>query len=236
MNRATLGTWVGGLLVGGSAVVAGAVRYGSVRNGGLDVARERRPSDQSVLSARQVGWTLPQDLRWPAHWEPNPATRNGVLRFLPRGGMAGNGAVSLDRHGHLSSYFGRAEPGRPYVAAIRLTGKGTFWYSVYRYGEDGFISTHTAITRAVDTTQWREYRGLFANDDPRVRSINLAVSGIGNVVIDAITFQPADLVDVEMTTETIPLYGTGALIEDLSVRALKRDGAFAEKLADLVDA
>jgi hypothetical protein len=221
------------LVLGATGAAADAAHYGSMRNGSLNAVRQRKPSDTSVVNARKAGWTLPDDLRWPDHWEPNPATPKAVLRFLPTGGMNGRAAVSLDRHGHMSSYFGPPEPGRSYVATVRVKGKGAFWFSLYCYSKDAFIRTAAIVTRKLDTDQWREYQGLFANDDSRITSINPALSGTGNVIIDSVTLRPAEPVEVEMVREAVSLYGSGAIIEDLSVRAVNRDKAFAARLSEL---
>ena len=115
-----------------------ALTYGSMRNGALDSPQKRKANDPAVLNAKKAGWKLPEDLVWPMHWNPNPATPNGVLKFFPQGGMLNSGAVSVTT-GHICSYFGRPEPGMPYIATVRVKVNGTVWYGAYFYNEDGFV-------------------------------------------------------------------------------------------------
>jgi len=210
-----------------------AAAYGSMRNGSFDSPRERKPDDPNLLNAKKAGWRLPKDLVWPDHWEPNPATSNGTLEFLPNGGMNGSGAVRIGGGGHISSYFGKPEPGRPYIAAIRLRGKGKIWFGAYHYSEDGFIGPQPAfIERNVDSGNWVEYRGLFLNDRPEVVGINPALSATGTIIIDEVNLIPAEPVDVEMVKEEMALYGTGALIENLEIKAVQVDAGFAARLSE----
>ena len=55
---------------------AAAPQYGGMRNGTFDRPQTHKPDEQAVINAVKAGWTLPDDLVWPAHWGPNPSTGN----------------------------------------------------------------------------------------------------------------------------------------------------------------
>ena len=210
-----------------------APTYGTLRNGTLDRAQTRKPDDQAVIAAGKAGWQLPEDLVWPGDWVPNPSTGNSSLVYLPKGGLKGTPAVRLDGGGHIASYFGRPEPGRPYVAVVRVRGKGRIWFGAYHYSKDGFIGPQPGfVEREVDTEYWVEFRGLFPNRVPDVVSINPALGATGPLDVDEVRLFPADPVDVEIVRELARLYGTGALVEDLRTEAVGADEAFAERLAE----
>jgi hypothetical protein len=212
---------------------AAAAQYGGMRNGTFDQPQTHKPDDQAVIHAGKAGWKLPDDLVWPAHWGPNPSTGNSTLEYLPKAGLKGTPAVRLDGGGHIASYFGRPEPGRPYVATIRVRGKGKVWFSAYRYSADGFIgSSPSFVEREIDTENWAEYRGLFLNNDPAVVSINPALGGTGPIEADEVGLVPAEPIDVEIVRELVQLYGTGALVEDLAAEAVRVDEAFQKRLAE----
>ena len=152
-----------------------APQYGSMRNGTFDRPQTRKPDEQAVIDARKAGWKLPADLVWPQDWNPNPSTGNSSLEYLPQGGLKGTPAVRLGGGGHIASYFGPPEPGRPYVAVVRVRGEGKVWFGAYQYSTDGFVGPRPGfVEREVDSGDWVEYRGLFMNDDPAVVSINPA--------------------------------------------------------------
>jgi len=209
-----------------------AYAAGGVRNGSLNQPQKHKPDEEGVVAAKKAGWKLPDDLTWPAGWGPNRATPNGVLRFLPTGGMKGDGAINISI-GHIGSSFGKLEQGRPYIATIRVKGKGGLWYGAYLYGSKGFIRGLPIIEREVDTDKWVEYKAIFPNDIPEAEVLTPVLSGKeGNtIIIDEVTFAPAAPIDVEMVGEENKLYGKGALIENLEVGVIQADEAFAARLA-----
>jgi len=213
--------------------LAASAQYGSLRNGTLDEAAKHKPTDDNVVAARKAGWKLPEDLVWAAHWEPNPSTGNGSLEYLRTGGMTGSAAVRLGGGGHIASYLGPPEPGKPYVAVVRVKGHGKLWFGAYHYSKDGFLGPRPAfVEREIDSDRWTEYRGLFPNDNSEVASINPAIGATGDLLIDEVQLFPAEPADVEMVREIAPLYGTGALVENLELQAVKVDTAIRQKLSD----
>ena len=215
-----------------AATANGQAVYGAMRNGSFNRPLRRQVDDPAVVEAQKAGWKLPEDLTWPSDWGPNPATQNGVLEYVRDGGPTGTPAVRLDGGAHISSYFGNVEPGRPYVATVRVKGHGKLWYGVYTYSATAFLTSRTLIERDVDADTWREYRGLFPNDHAEVISANPAVGATGGLLVDDVDLAPADSAEVEMVREQMALYGTGALVEDLDIQAVQADGAFAQRLAE----
>ena len=206
--------------------------YGTLRNGTLDVPKARKPDDPSVVAARNAGWRLPGDLVWPRDWGPNPSTGGGSLEYLPTGGLKGTPAVRLDGGGHIASYLGPPEPGRPYVAVVRVRGKGRIWFGAYHYSKDGFIGPQPGfVERDIDSDHWVEYRGLFANRRPEVISVNPALGATGPLEVDEVRLFPAEPVDVEIVQALTRLYGTGVLVEDLRIEAVDADDVFAGRFA-----
>jgi hypothetical protein len=206
--------------------------YGNMRNGSLNTPLRRKADEPGIAEAIRAGWKLPDDMTWPGDWNPNPATPNGTLEYVRDGGPDSSPAVRLDGEAHIASYFGPTEPGRPYVASVRVKGHGKLWYGAYTYSATTFLTGRAFIERQVDTDSWREYRAIFPNGRAEVVSINPAVAATGGLLVDDLGLVPADPADVEMIREENALYGTGALVEDLGVQAVSTDAAFARSLAD----
>ena len=206
--------------------------YGTVRNGSFDAARTLRADDPSLAVLSKANWKTPNDLVFPSDWGPNPSTPGGTLEYVRDGGWQGSAFVKLGGSGHLSSFFGATEPKKPYVGSLRVRGKGEVRLGAYLYGDDGQIGGATIVQRKISTDKWQEYRGVYANNNPKATSLNLFVSGLGPVDIDDVRFQPAELADVEITREMSGMYGTGALVEDPDVQAIGADEAYRSRLAE----
>jgi len=231
-------SWVLALFfLGASANFSGAaaeIRYGSLRNGSFSGIRQCKPDDPDVLQVQANGWKLPKDLVFPSSWGPNPNTPNGSLEYFRSGGFADHPFLRLGGGGHIASFFGPPEPGRPYVAKIQVRGKGTVWFGAYCFSADvqQVDGGPPFIHREIDSEAWREYKGLFLNNKPEVQGINLFLAGEGQIDVGEVAFSPAEAADVEMVREMAGLYGTGALIEDVEVQAVKADDEYRKNLAD----
>jgi len=206
------------------------VTYGSVRNGAFNASRTLRADAPELSDLAKAQWKLPQDLVLPSDWGPNANTPGGTLEFVRQGGWKGSAFVRLDGGGHIASYFGRPEQGKPYVASLRVRGKGRAWFGCYEFGEDGQIGGAIFVERDIACDKWTEYRGVYPNKNPAVTGINLFLAGKGPVEVDEVAFIPADPIEVEMVREMVGLYGTGVLIEDPDVQAVKVDDACKSRL------
>lgn len=194
-------------------VRADDIIYGSMRNGSFDEAWTRKAGEAGIAEALKVGWTLPADLAWAGHWGPNPNTGKGTIEYVRQGGRFGSPCMRLDGGGHIASYFGNAKP-QPYIASIWVKGKGALWFGAYLFGDQGQVGGATFVRRDVQSDFWVEYRGVFPNDNPEVKSANPAIGCTGPLDVDDVQLMPAEPVEVAIVTELSKLYGTGAVVED----------------------
>ena len=72
----------------------------------------------------------------------------------------GSAFVRLNGGGHIASYFGTVIPGKPYVASVRVRGKGEVWFGCYEYSEAGQTGGATFVARPVASDKWMEYRNI----------------------------------------------------------------------------
>ena len=232
MNVKTCGLLLALGWLGVVAAYGGDVLYGSVRNGSFGGSRSLRPDDPNLAAIIKAKWTVPADLVFPADWGPNPNTPGGSFEYIRNGGWKEGAFVRLDGGGHLASYFGNLEPGKPYVGALRVRGTGTVYFGAYEYGEDGQVGGATMVERPVATTKWLEYRGVYEHKNPQAICVNLWVAGKGPVEVTEVQFMPADPVTAAMTRERVKLYGSGLLLEDPEVLAIRVDAAYQARLAE----
>ncbi|MBI3922356.1 MAG: hypothetical protein HY318_13125 [Armatimonadetes bacterium] len=201
------------LLLRSPVVRSDEIIYGSMRNGSFDEAWIRKTDEAGVTEAVKAGWTLPKDLIWAGHWGPNPNTGKGTIEYVRQGGRFGSPCMRLDGGGHIASYFGNVKP-QPYIASIWVKGKGTLWFGGYLFGDAGQVGGATFARREVHSDVWVEYRGVFPNDNPEVKSVNPAVGCTGPLEVEDAQLMPAEPVEVALVTELTKLYGTGAVVED----------------------
>ncbi|MDD5704467.1 MAG: hypothetical protein PHR35_00965, partial [Kiritimatiellae bacterium] len=203
-----------------------------VRNGSFEIAEPLRADDPRVTALVKAKWSIPADLVFPQSWGPNPNTPGGALDYVRAGGWKSGAFVRLNGGGHLASSYGGVNPGNPYVASFQVRGTGTVSFGVYEYDETGQIGGKVLIERAIADGKWREFKGLYSNVNPRVSAVNLFVAGQGPVDVDEVQFEPADPVTADMALETVRLYGSGLLIEDADILAIRADDFFRQRLAD----
>jgi hypothetical protein len=211
----------------------GEVTYGSVQNGGFDGNRTLRPDDSILAVLSQAQWKISGELVFPRLWQPNPNTPGGTFEYVRSGGWQQSPFVRLGGGGHLSTgYFGTPEPKKAYIGSVRVRGKGKVSFGGSEYGEHAFLGETMFVQRDVATKKWTEYRGVYGNKDPNVKVLHLFVTGQGPVDVDEVQLKPAEPADVEITREMSGMYGTGALIEDPDVLAVRADKAYQSRLAE----
>ena len=205
----------------------------SIQNGGFDQNRTLRPDDPFLVALSKAKWKISDELVLPVLWQPDVNTPGGTLEYVRSGGWRNSAFLRLDGAGHVSfCYFGEPEPGKPYVASMRVRGKGKVWFGGNEYGERGPIGETMFVQRDVSTKKWTEYRGVYANKNPKVKVLHLFVAGQGPIDIDEVQLKPAELADADITREMSGMYGTGALIEDPDILAVRADEAYQSRLAE----
>jgi len=209
-----------------------------VRNGGCERKGAAKTfSQEKVEKLRQDGWTCPDAKDWPTWW--TGGGRNMKLEYIARGGKENDPFIKISgKDGYITAYLGTPLEGNK-IYRFWVRGKGTLraGYLAWKIGEDGklagMIQLRPIIVK-VNSKKWVRYRHSLIKPDFDVTLHPSFKVLEGTVDLDEVDIEPSDGALDLIVAEEEKLYGTGALIENLTL--VQADDIFKAKAAQFAAA
>jgi len=215
------------IIFAGSSLRAMTVRNGSLREKGAAPTFTQKALDK----LRADGWQCPDLSGWPTWW--GGLGSNMKLEYFSTGGKDGDGYIRIaGSQGLVSVYHATALEGNQ-IFSFWARGKGTLraGYIAWKVSDDrqkleGQVALPPIIVK-VEGNKWVRYRHVLIKPDYEV-SLHPVFSTLeGSIDLDEVDIEPSDAGLDLIVEEEEKLYGTGGLIENLTMA--QADDTFREK-------